>query len=457
MKLNKSLLLYCIILALLTFNFKMNILGSARNDFFNNFQIDSESLVVGRLIYSERYGIFSHAGFLGRVVPIPAGKNYFWYQYEVYHDPSDFDSYEAYYSQPALQGFVYGMLCRITGLNGYAALDFFKWLVSISTALIFTIFIIWVQRRWGWATALFTLLTVCLSQWVTVFGRNIFWVLGAFYLPFVAALWYLQKYEQNQKCPLRVTFCLMFFSMLIKCLLIGFEYITTTIIMAVTPWIFYAIVNEWDWKKFLKNVSVASAGILTAAIAVIIELAFQLSFVMGSISEGFRYILFSLGKRTYGGTGNIRNYDPGVVESTNSKIGDVLFSYWNGSVFNISHWFDFPLWQSISHISFGSCCIFLLFISFIVFNSSTIKQFSAFRKQQIALTAMLWVSLLAPLSWFVIFKGHSYAHTHMNHIVWHMPFMLLGATLTGSTVWFVICKKVSALIKKSKIKQSTCS
>jgi len=77
-------------------------------------------------------------------------------------------------------------------------------------------------------------------------------------------------------------------------------------------------------------------------------------------------------------------------------------------------------------------------VTYIVFSSKTIRQFPAFHRQQLALAAMTWVSILAPLSWFIIFKGHAYAHTHMDHIVWYMPFMLLGAALTGSTGWFLI-------------------
>jgi len=436
----KSDLFFYIILVALTLNFKMNLAGSANEWLFVNFQNDSEGLVVGRLIYSERYGVLSHAGFLGRIAPVPAGKDYFWYQYEAYNDPCDFDRYEAYYSQPAFQAFIYGVLCRTTGLNGYPALDFFKWLVSISTALVFTLFIKWVQRRWGWATALFTLLTVCFSQWLTVFGRNIFWVLGSFYLPFVAALWYLQKYEQSAKHPMRAAFWLMFSAMLLKCLLTGFEFISASLVMSVTPWVFYAVVNEWRWKAFLKRISVASAGVVAAVVAALAELALQLSFVKGSIGEGVGYLLFSFGKRSYGGTAGFGSYDAGVVESINSNLGNVLLSYWNGLAFNLSHWFDFPLWKLLSQFTFGFCILLFAMVTYIVFSSKTIRQFPAFHRQQLALAAMTWVSILAPLSWFVIFKGHAYAHTHMDHIVWDMPFMLLGAALTGSTGWFLIRK-----------------
>ena len=144
---NNTLFFYVLILTALTINFKMNIVGST--SFFHDFQYDGESLVVGRLIYSERYGVFSHAGFLGRVKPAPVGKDLYWHQYEAYHNPCEFDSFEAYYTQSAFQAFVYGLICLTTGLNGYPALDFLKWLVSISTAFIFTLFLAWVQRRFG--------------------------------------------------------------------------------------------------------------------------------------------------------------------------------------------------------------------------------------------------------------------------------------------------------------------
>ncbi len=48
-----------------------------------------------------------------------------------------------------------------------------------------------------------------------------------------------------------------------------------------------------------------------------------------------------------------------------------------------------------------------------------------------ALSATLWISILAPLSWFVIFKGHSYVHKVHDPIVWFMPFMFYGIGLLG--------------------------
>jgi hypothetical protein len=49
----------------------------------------------------------------------------------------------------------------------------------------------------------------------------------------------------------------------------------------------------------------------------------------------------------------------------------------------------------------------------------------------LALVGATWFSILAPLSWFVIFKAHAYVHPHMDYIAWHMPFVLFGAAVLG--------------------------
>jgi hypothetical protein len=51
-----------------------------------------------------------------------------------------------------------------------------------------------------------------------------------------------------------------------------------------------------------------------------------------------------------------------------------------------------------------------------------------------ALIMASWFSILAPLSWFVVFKAHSYSHLELNFIVWQMPFTFFGAAITGLAV-----------------------
>lgn len=51
-----------------------------------------------------------------------------------------------------------------------------------------------------------------------------------------------------------------------------------------------------------------------------------------------------------------------------------------------------------------------------------------------ALILTTWFSIFAPLSWFVIFKAHSYIHTHMSFLLWQMPFTLFGFAVIGAAI-----------------------
>jgi hypothetical protein len=42
-----------------------------------------------------------------------------------------------------------------------------------------------------------------------------------------------------------------------------------------------------------------------------------------------------------------------------------------------------------------------------------------------------WYSILAPLSWLVVFRQHATEHFALDQIVWVMPFVLYGAALVG--------------------------
>lgn len=59
-----------------------------------------------------------------------------------------------------------------------------------------------------------------------------------------------------------------------------------------------------------------------------------------------------------------------------------------------------------------------------------------------ALIASTWLSIFAPISWFVLAKEHSYSHFHLNYVVWHIPFTLFGWAMIGEYV----CQKKEKII-----------
>ena len=429
-------LYFMIVAIVLTINFKTNVFSSADDSFFDYFQLDSESLIVGRLLLTEENGLTEHAYFLGWVHSEPDNANKYRFQYEAYNQGLGFTNYEGYYSQPGIQAFVFGIICKITGWSGYDALNKLRWIVSFFTALAFSMFLYWVFLNWGLATTTGMFVCIIFSQWITVYGRNLFWVLSAYYIPLLTALFWLHRFEPKSKYPLMITFLLMFGSVFIKFLLSGFDFMTTVMVMAVTPGVFYATDRNWDIKKTLRSTLAACGGVLTAVLAGILWLPVQYAALTGSFRDGFIYILWNFGKRARGMPQF--SYDTVFEQSIQSNQWEIIAYYLNDHAFHIQHWFSNPVWKIVSILNFASCILFFVIMSYVALSSETIRRDEAFRRRQKALVRTLWVSIAAPLSWFVIFKGHSAIHTHMNAIVWYMPFILFGFILVFSTFWYLI-------------------
>jgi hypothetical protein len=64
------------------------------------------------------------------------------------------------------------------------------------------------------------------------------------------------------------------------------------------------------------------------------------------------------------------------------------------------------------------------------------------KEKSLGLIAVTWLSLLSPVSWFVLFKGQAVVHTHTNYLAWHMPFTLFGYAMTA---WLLRCIGIGLL------------
>ncbi|MBC8230951.1 hypothetical protein H8E77_15475, partial [bacterium] len=291
-----------------------------------------------------------------------------------------------------------------------------------------SIIIVWFYLEFGLISSATVLVTTIFSQWVTVFGRNLWWVMWAFYLPFIATLFILI----NQK-KFYFAIIITFIAVFIKCLYNGYEYITTTILMMLTPYIYYSIIEEWKLKLFVKKILIIATTAIVSVLSSSIILVYQISNATGSFKKGLHHIfIYSVGKRTYG---DANNYPQVYADSLNADTLGVIDKYLKGIIFDFNNIFNTSL--SFLRINYLTVIVIFLVFSCLVYLSKHcpekifFRKISKNRRKLSALSIASWFSFLAPLSWFVIFKGHSYIHTHMNYITWHMPFTLLGFALIG--------------------------
>ena len=149
--------------------------------------------------------------------------------------------------------------------------------------------------------------------------------------------------------------------------------------------------------------------------------------------DGVAHVVWSFGKRTYA---NAEDYPPVYAASLEAGTIGVVITYVNGIYFDLNNYLsnantfvsDFLL-----KVRYGYLIVLFIVMSILLFLRR--KRVMAHRQQQhIALIWTTWFSMLAPLSWYVIFKAHSYIHTHMSFLLWQMPFTFFGFAVLGTTV-----------------------
>jgi len=329
---------------------------------------------------------------------------------------------------------LFSILDKIVPLTPNEKLHLFHMLTSLFSAFSLTAIILWFYWEFGLLAGLFVLASVVLSQWLVVFGRNLWWSMWAFYLPMVAVMHYLRDNRAHTK-SLSIKFGrLVFITVFIKCLFNGYEYITTTLIMMIVPLVYYSILYKLSFYKFRRNLFAAALSTCLAILLSLFILCFQISSVTGSLLNGVDHIVSALNVRTYADPSRFHlNYKP----SLESNTATVIVKYLTGTFFDLnnivptSKLFVSSFIFKIRYLYLIS--LFLLMSVFLFFRRN--RCVSEKEKQSnLALIFAAWVSILAPLSWFIIFKSHSYIHVHINYIVWQMPFTLFGFAVCGVVV-----------------------
>ena len=415
----------------------------ADQKWFKNHQKDTESLVIGRMVKARRDGIFSAGGLTGQVDGLQKQSTtdkLQWTgeavsgQYEAYYNNLDFISFNPYFSQIGFQAITFSFIDKILPLSSSHYITGLKILNAYLFAFVLSLIVLCFYLEFGLFSAVLVLLTTICSHWMTVFGRNLWWVMWAFYLPFLASIYHLEKKAHTNRALL-----LVYATVFIKCLFNGYEYITTTLLMLVTPYIYYWQVEYWNFKHFVKRLLVVGGTAMVAVLSTTIILAIQISAVKGGLKAGFYHIfVYSVGKRTHG---NAAGYPEVYANSLKTDVATVIKKYLNGFIFDFNQILTTSnpylriKYQTII-IIFGFFS-FLILLCYFILKKGKWYQLTGPIKKLVALVLTLWFSFFAPLSWMIIFKGHAYIHTHMNFITWHMPFTILGFGLMGAFVSFL--------------------
>ena len=398
-KIIKTLMIFFILSFTIGIFFQNNF-NIAKSDFFNSFQKDSESLVLGKIINDKysisntNYGLgFAYIDENGTYGPNTLDS------YVILKDNIEAKKFNVYQSQVGLQGFIYSFIFNNLNIN----INKIKALtLATSIAMAITIFLLsyllWIII--GKEFAIIFYLSMILSPWIVSFSSNLYWVSFTWFLPAIFS--FLVFVDIDNKRKYIWLFCFML-SIFIKSLC-GYEYLSTIVLFALS--VFFI-------APFLENNSISKNKLLKY-IVIIFGLSifgFLLAIGIHSLLRGEGDLLLGLKniyeqdvlRRTFGG--DATKFDPVYSDSFNASFLKVIFKY-------------LFMWQTdLVKGIFG-----IFFVVLIIVNIILLLKFKKSNSKNLNI-AMFIIFLLPALSWYFLGKSHSYIHTHMNFVLWYFGFV----------------------------------
>ncbi len=363
-----------------------------------------------------------------------------------------------YRSQFALQGILIAGITQILGLTPLtSALIFshiFCILLSISLGIFFSRFV----DKYGFVAVLIAVILTGFSPWFYTFSFSLYWTTFVWFFPIVfSQIFYPKSLESSRNKYLFIGG--LIFLVFLKSLC-GYEYITTVIISALVPIIFYHL----EQKNFSKNLLIKILAIsllccLGFVLAILIH-SWQINTVFSV--NGIEVIMGRVRYRTVASIGEdqqqvIQHFIDSLSQHSwlahflknNANLHAIVFGIYAFFVTLTFPAFTIPF-SSIRTIpmlanqgfsvSIGLCIL----LSFIYLIVAFIKQINLeFKLKALILTTN--ISLLAPFSWQVLAFNHMSVHPHINGILFYLPFLLLFYLITGYLIqklWLTLTQRV---------------
>jgi hypothetical protein len=406
-------------------NFYRNWWSVVDAGYYTNWQTRYDRLVVARLVKTRQDGFFSAGGLmgLGDVNEIGYESRTNRHQFNTYFDNGKFQTYYVYKSNPGLQTIFYSLFDKVFPFSGEQKLKILRAVTTLLTAIAFGVIISFFAAEFGWLAGILTLLFATVSMWIILPAGSIFWDYWAFYAPFLASGYVLAEAAKKGDYRAGKIHIILYIAMLVKVLFSGFDLTTTVLVMTTVPFIFYAIYQEWEFKTFLVRMVKAGLALLAATVTGLIVLGAQIIAEAGSISYAYTYLV----ERFTSHTGGDYEYFDAAAPVRKIHIMEVLPKYL------LMPAIDLP--QFGIHILYWHLIVlFALFTLIFIFKHRVQGDLLQLPRKSVALLAATWYSVLAPLSWYVTFRPHSFIHTHVNTMGWQMPFALLGFAFCGLVI-----------------------
>lgn len=437
-------------LALAFLSFQFNGLFVVNDSRFRNFDQYSDQFVLDGILRAKT----GEPGFiLGKYVRpdlVDQGR----LSHELFNEGNVAGEFWKYRSSFGLQGWLFGVLHTHFGLS----IQQMYAVNSLALALVVSALFAFLGKHFSLAASSGFALTLILSPWVVLFARNLFWVEWTWFLPLLAAIALGNRAVLVSRDGYLLAAAL-FGAFFLKSLC-GYDYLTTIFIASLAPLLFFLTKNKKGIRDSLHVLSLAGIAMVMGFVCALLLHAASFP---GSFKEGFAHINKTANKRLSSDNpaALIASVCPDSVDkavcaqdysesltSSRTKVVARYFAFkdflpWLGNIEGeLSKQFKLELRSiynsgEISRVKAifqkyplsNLMAIFTLTLSTVVFLAFLLTlawKTHRMKSGQFPLAVLVWTSFLAPLSWFILFKGHSYIHTYLNYVLWFIGFVPFG-------------------------------
>ena len=420
------------------FSYQSNLLGVVNERTFGFGSSISERLVIDGMAEHDR----------GNTSAVPMGR----YATGSTNVGSGSGEYRPYLSQYGLQGELFGALHRGLGLT----VEDMRALNSALLALVVGAFCVVLARDFGLRAALAFSVPLAVSPLLVIYAHDLYWVSWTWLLPALLAFAFgASVYKGSGALTL---FLLAFGAAMLLKLLCGYEYLTTVALAATAPVAYHGLRSGRPFSAVLGRLVLMG---LATVVAFAIAVGFHAT-RFGSLSGGLAHIGALAEKRLYSTDPVAASKEACAddfwqdaqcesvyIESLNAGTGAVLAKYLAPKYMLpwFSRWESFdpmvelkaaiessvkarspqPLMELVRKegvqavLPYVPRVLSALFLAILVVGTA-IRILRA-GDRRVPLAAMVLLALLAPLSWFVAAKGHSYVHVELNSALWYVIFI----------------------------------
>jgi hypothetical protein len=312
--------------------------------------------------------------------------------------PPDYQTlvFRPYKSQFGLQARVFSKSFQYFGLT----VSFAQFLLCFLWAAVLGLLFLYYERIFPKGFAFCFLLGIFLSPSLTGFAKNLFWVCFTWVLPaLLSSVFFFEKEKKKRSFLLS----LLGLSFLVR-FLCGYEYVTSVILLALAPFVFDGLMAKGQ-EHFWLRVRECSQIFVIALASFAIALCMHGSMRGESVWEGLVSIYQKdITRRTMGNPEDFLGLEQESLQVTPFQV---VKQYILG--------LPSPFLGSISWKYFR----YALFFALLSFPLRGRRYLQTLRSD-----LALWVAFLpVPLSWFILGKGHTWIHQHMNMILWYWGFV----------------------------------